>query len=113
MVAHKKNDSDTSDTEDDIHDSSKAGEETYNDLEAPDTEGNEMNKVTPVHNIDGKDIENLTDEEVKDAEEWFQNNETTKATYDEDMDDIKWKLSEPRYTISIGSVQWLNSSIIQ
>ena len=40
-----------------------------------------------------EDLDNPTDEEIKDAEEWFQNNETNEDTYEEDTDDMNWKIS--------------------
>ena len=44
---------------------------------------------------DTEDLDNPTDEETKDAEEWFQNNETDEDTYEEDTDDMDWKFSKP------------------
>ena len=45
------------------------------------------------------------DEETKNAGEWFQNSHVIEDTYEEDMDDIRWKLSEPGFIISIDSDQ--------
>ena len=85
---------DASDANKSVPDASDASE-SADDIETPTDQ-----KTEDAENFETYNYVDENAEETKDAEEWFRNNQSDEDTYDEDIDDIDWKLCANSHTIA-------------